>query len=106
MRGQPSGGLILAPLLLAGLGGCSAVSAVPNENAAIVIFKKQCGDGSGQTQLGPYNQWDAHLEGDRWRVHARSQTFYVGPLPRWDDEYLDVPKDGSPPGTCFGAIME
>ena len=106
MRWQLSGGLILTPLLFAGLSACSTLGAVSNEDAAIAIFKKICPH-SARSDFGPNNKWDAQLEGDYWHVHAQSQMTYVGIVPRWVDTYLDVLKDGSPPpGHCLERATE
>lgn len=100
------GELIVMPLLLAGLSACMSIAPVPDENAAIAIFKEKCPH-SSRNDLGPYSRWDAQLVGGNWHVHARSQMTYQGKLPRWVDTYLDVPKDGAPPaGPCLEQVTE
>jgi hypothetical protein len=88
------------------LSACMSMAAVPNENAAIVIFKKIC-PYPVRSGFGPYDQWDAQLVGNHWRVHARSQMTYSGKVPNWVDAYLDVPRDGTPPaGHCLEQATE
>jgi hypothetical protein len=106
VRWYLSSELVLMPVLFAGLSACMSMAAVPNENAAIVIFKKMC-PYPVRSGFGPYDQWDAQLVGNHWRVHARSQIIYSGKMPNWVDAYLDVPKDGTPPtGHCLEQATE
>jgi hypothetical protein len=108
MRLRPSDILIFTSLLSAGVSAGSAAPAIPNENAAIAIFKKQCGSDGG-VGFGPYDQLDAHLEGGQWHVHARFPSAHadIDPLPRWKDLSLDIPVDGSPPqGKCYSVVTE
>jgi hypothetical protein len=97
--------LIVMPLLLAGLNACMTLGAVPNDDAAIAIFKKTC-PRSSRGDFGPYSRWDAQLVGNSWHVHAKSEITYRGIVPRWVDTYLDIPKDGSPPGRCLEQVTE
>lgn len=100
--------MILMPILVAGVSAASAAPAIPNENAAIAIFKKQCGSDGG-AGFGPYDQLDAQLEGDHWQVHAHFPSAHpeTDPLTRWKDLYLDIPADGSPPkGPCYSRVVE
>ena len=106
MRLQLRAALTLMSLLLAVLSACMSIAAVPNEDAAIAIFKEKC-PRSSRSDLGPYIRWDAQLVRGNWHVHARSQMTYQGKVPRWVDTYLDVPKDGSPlVGSCLEQVTE
>ena len=106
MRLQLRAALILMPLLLAGLSACMSLAPVPNEDAAIGIFKEKCPH-SSRSDIGALYWWDAQLVGGNWHVHARSQMIYQGKIPRWVDTFLDVPKDGSPPvGSCLEQVTE
>ena len=93
--------MIFMPILVAGVSAGSAAPAKLDENAAMAIFKKQCG--SGGPGFAPYDQLEAKLEGDHWQVHAHFPSAHpeIDPLARWKDLYLDVPVDGTPPkGRC------
>jgi hypothetical protein len=107
MRWQHRMLMIFMPLLVAGVSAESAAPATVNKDAAIAIFKKQCG--SGGPGFGPYDELEAQLEGDHWHVHASFPSAHpeIDPNTRFKDLYLDIPVDGTPPkGKCYGTVVE
>ena len=83
-----------------------SVGPVPDEAAAVAIFKSKCPYPS-RADFGPYDRWEAELVGRHWHVHARTQIIYSGKVPDWLDGYLDVPNDNSTPiGHCTERVTQ